>query len=497
MEETHMTISNHNDSEVRRRMNTLQVDNLGIAYRILYKSIVKYVIPQVNKAFRTTKLPPRLDEIEKEFERKLHRPRSIYKYDVLDKAVRAYENIPDIPYTNGPQLIEDYSHPWRKSERYVFDDTLKRNKRALKKAAGLPKFGKKRDQIADALQFVDSVYSQPAALDKLYSIMPGYRTQQSPIDDPKVRLTHIIPVSQWAAECFCFDNGITRTIEANRKDDNEIKLFYDTPENIQTWYDHWNGEVIDWVNADATQYDVTVRAAELSACIQYFGGDCEFLDNVEDYIISADIVMPYGDIKRRGGMPSGSKITNLGDGWTNVADVLEAFERLKLRKFIKCIILNGDDISVEMATKVDTKTLDKFDRYSRRNVNPGKSKIGGFLWNSKWYIEGELRTRPVYRVLNSLMFKEHQINPITGSKEYVAIATAQQLQDIEQHPLSDLVYRLIAKIDKYPISQLSDAQLVEAAEAYVDDHNWNVDWVSDPATMIRDLKKSRYAEIAG
>jgi hypothetical protein len=476
----------------------MQQDNTGIAKRILHDRIVKVVIPKVNKAFNTAEgWPSGLRIVEEDFKAKLYRPRSVYEFKVLEQLTNEYRLVEDTPYTTGPDLLEDLfpDHPFRGSKRWSFDAKLERNKRALKKGGSLPNGGDKQSNFAAAVQYVNEVIFPGNSIDKMFSILIYHRTQQqNAAGDTKVRPVHGFPTSTWYIEGIAFDDGITLTIKANGGDSNRIKLFYCEPGEIHRWFQNQSSGVVCWVNIDATGYDRNVGASELAVAVQHLAGGYEFTNLVSDYIIRASLVMPAGDIHRNGGQPSGSKQTNWGDALTNLLDHLEALSRLGLLKYLRCVLINGDDITFGFSTWVTAQNREKWARYSRREINPSKSHTGKFGWNSKWYIDDEIMTRPVYRVLNSLMFKEHQTNPITGSKEYVAIATAQQLEDLADHPLADLVLREVKRIDKYPVEAFTAKELRPAMEAYVDDHNWSVDWMSTVDDRIQQLQTGAYAK---
>lgn len=454
------------------------------------------LLPVVNRHFNTTSIPSGLDEIELKYKERVEWPRSRYDPKAFYTAVNAFRYIPDEPYVNGPELIKQFNHPWRVSTRFEVDLTLDRNKRALKKAASLPAFGKKQEQIAAAKQYVSSVIKPSGAIQDMYSIMPGYRTQQSSIDDPKVRLIWAFPSSTWLLEDEAYDDGISRTIEENRGENNKhIKLFYCRPEEVSRWVKDSSSRVQHWANLDATQYDATVRASELAECIHHFAGDYEFADLLADYQIRASLVLSQGDLIRQGGMPSGSKITNLGDGWTNVADVLGGLERMKILRYLEAVLVSGDDISLGFSTKLTKSNINKLNRYSRRNINADKSMLREYVWNSKWYMDEDIMTRPVYRVINSMIFKEHQTNPITGSKEYVTIAFAQQVKDLEEHPLFEKLLPAFLAVNKYPLSSMGDDQIREAADHYVDEH-YNAQ-VHTSDEFIKQLRESKLVQAGG
>jgi hypothetical protein len=308
----------------------------------------------------------------------------------------------------------------------------------------------------------------------------------------------MIPTHVWLKKCILYDNKLSQTINANRgKTKLDFKLFYDDPAGIKRWYQTATNshKIVDWLNADASSFDASVGRSELEDMVHYLSGNHRDAGLLADYLARAKLVMPDKDIERNGGMPSGSKITNWGDSFANIKDSLEVVQELGLEKFLEVILCNGDDISLGFSTKITGENLRRWDRFSRRNVNAEKSVVGDYVWNSKWYIDNKIMTRPIFRVLNSLMFKEHQINPITGSKQYVAVAVAQQLADVAEHPLADELYQQIAKIDKYPLSTFTDEELIPYIEAYLDDHNWAIDWMGTPKNYLKKLRKTPYADI--
>ena len=495
-----MTISLRKSPEVTRRFANIVKDNLGIAVRPLKPKIEKDVIPAMNRIWNTTRLPTGLDQLEKEFRDKVFRPRSRYKYSVLREGCLKYQYVPDIPYKAESSLDSiPYRHPFKSSLSHELDLTLDRNIRALKKGPGLPfrpPRGKKADAWRGAKQYNTFIVKPSRSTKWCYSIFPGHRTQQSPLDSPKVRLVWQIPCHIWLMECEAYDDGLSRTVSENKGNiQNEIKLFYDTPEGIHKWYTNKSTSVIDWLNADASSFDASVGRSELADIVRYLGGGYRYSDLLADYTATAALVMPEGDIVRNGGMPSGSKLTNWGDSYANTRDGIEVINQLGLSKYLEVILCNGDDISLGFSTKLRNEQLEKWDRYSRRNINAEKSQVGSYVWNSKWYIDNKIMTRPIFRVLNSLMFKEHQFNPITGSKQYVAVTVAQQLADVAEHPLADALYKEIGKIDKYPLSSFTDEELIPYVEAYLDDHSWAADWMGNPKNYIKKLRRTPYADL--
>lgn len=476
--------------EVKRRLTSIQTDNVGIAKRPLHGVVMRSLLPWWRRKYRSSKLPSGLDEIERKYLERVDWPRSVYKYSILRDQCTPFEHVDNRgKYT----YKHDLTHPWCKSTSFKFDISLGRNKRALKKAAGLPKFGKKREALNGAMQWNQQIKSSPS-LDKCYSIMPGYRTQQSRPGDEKVRLVWSVPIHIWQLECEAIDDAITRTISANKNMVKQVKLFYDTPEGVHKWVKHFYSEVKFWMNVDASQYDSTVQQHELASCVEYFAGEYELARLLAEYLSYSSLVMPERDINRSGGMPSGSKFTNLGDGWTNVNDIMESLHVMKLDRYVVCVLVNGDDISIGFNTKLTDANMGKLAKLSRREINPAKSVVGQYVWNSKWYADDNIITRPIGRVLNSMAFKEHQSDPITGSKEYVAISIAQQLKDVELHPMGSEFIKEVHKYDKYPIAKFTDKELIDAATTYVEDHGWRDD-IQTPQELIATVRSSVYQKL--
>lgn len=490
------TIYNENDpvwKDFFRRMNTRQDDVLE---RKMAPILRKKLKPLISKLERTTKMPPGLTKQEAKYRERAEWPRSIYIPEVLWDLCKAFESIPDSQPLK-LEYLDTYEHPWMRSSSFVFDESLDRNKHSLTKSAGPPRFGKKRDELAAAKQYVSEVLKPDPKLENSYCIAPGTRTQQSSPEDPKIRLVWMIPITTWIIESEAVDDAITKTIEATASKPHQIFVFYTQLSGLKEWFAKFEGEVMQWVNLDATVYDSTVTAVELDQLVEYFVGDFEFSEFIAQYLKQAELALPHGLMSRYGGMPSGSKFTNLGDGWTNVLDIIESFARFKLDRFIVCIAVNGDDITVGLSTKLSEDNLKKISTVSRRNINYTKSELGTYVWNSKLVVEvdqsGEvLITRPAWRVYNSLCFTERVRGPIFASKEYIELATASILQDIEEHPYGDQIIDLVASVTKFHLSTMSNDQLQDAANAYLGDNVWREE--RDTNELIDSLRSTRYGQ---
>jgi hypothetical protein len=476
--------------EVERYLGTLRTDNLGNSERKLAPLIRKKVLPIYRKELRTVTLPPGLDHREEVDLEKVEWPKGLYMYKMLIQATEPYKNILD-----GSELVLSYldtwSHPWQKSLTHDYDDTLLRNRRSLSHGAGMPSMGTKRDQINAAILYNESLKG-PEDLDKCWSILAGFRAQKrtEPGTDPVMRLVWGTPVHYWHMECEAFDSAISQTIAnvQGRKDD--IFVFYVDASIALEWiHDKWPS-VVQWVNLDAEQFDSSVTAPELRQVVEYFAPDYYRKDLIAEYLIHANLIMPDEIISRSGGMPSGTKITNLGDGFVNVLDFIEAFARYKLDRYIECVLVNGDDISFGLSTKLTRQNLDKLNSASRRMLNVDKVELGPFVWNSSLYSNGDIICATVGKTLNNAMFTERQKSAIHGSREMIELKLAQQTKRIETNPIGVPVIKALASISKYSINTMSDEDLMPAAQALED-----ADYMErDAKSIINDARKSLYAE---
>jgi hypothetical protein len=129
-------------------------------------------------------------------------------------------------------------------------------------------------------------------------------------------------------------------------------VLYIEPSKILEWQKNFIGVVTTWLNVDAEKYDQSVQPSETEKAADYFYPDYEFKDLLVEYSNKADLVMPDEIISRNGGMPSGKKTTNLEDGFDNINDLLEALDKMGLYKYVVCILVNGDDITIGLSTKL-------------------------------------------------------------------------------------------------------------------------------------------------
>lgn len=487
------TISKAFDPErLRKRMDALMIDNLGIVKRPGADKIEREVLPMMRKYYRTTTLPPELNLLEAHFLEKVLYPRSRYSYEVLRDSTKSYDETAgkNATYTKGPELLKQFSFQWRPSTLFKFNPDTPRAKRALKHAAGLPTFGTKKEALQGVIQYNERVVKPSPKLARCYSVLPGYRTQQSPLDKPKVRLVWSIPAHIWHLESEALSSCIDNTIAAWH-DELDISLFYTDPAHIHEWFKECDSTTCWWAT-DAKQFDSTVQSCELAHAWHYLAGGYEYVDLLADYSAKSDIVMPSGIFSRDGGMPSGSLITNIGDGLVNIIDALEVLDRMKLLRYLSKILVNGDDMSLGFSTKLTEDNLKTYQKYTRRVIEPDKSALTHqSMINSKWYFDFDMYTRPIFRAINSLMFKEAESDPLTGSREYVAIARAQIMKDIEMHPYFDYFAGLMRKIEKYSWAEIEGSpRFKESVDKYVDSHDYLATSTSDE--FVSSLRKSRY-----
>ena len=462
---------------------------MGNSERKLAPMILKHTVPLYTKLVRTVAMPPGLIKRELIDLKKVKWPKGLYEFKSLERATEPYYNVPD-----GEELVLDYlnafTHPWERSLSYNYDDTLLRNRRSLSHGAGAPHLGKKRDAIAEAILYNENLKGA-SDLEKCWSILAGFRAQKrtEPGTDPDVRLVWGTPCHFWHMECEAFDSAITETIANVRQRQDDIFVFY-TDASIALEWIASKSNVVEWANLDAEQFDASVTAPELRQVVEYFAPDYFRKDLIAEYLVSAQLYMPNEIVSRSGGMPSGSKITNLGDGFVNVLDFIEAFARYKLDKYIECIMVNGDDISFGLSTRLSDENLDKISLASRRKLNVDKVERGPFVWNSSLFSDGDIICATVGKVLNNTMYTERMKSAIHGSREMIELKMSQQTKRIEQNPIGPDVIKSLASLSKYHISTMSNEELMPAAQA-LELEDWQE---KDASDIIDEARKSLYAE---
>lgn len=480
---------------LRNVLDGLTHDNTNVVKRPGAKEILGPVFTEVRKAHRTIHVPTSLALIDDQNLEKVMQPRSIYKYSVFKTKIQPFTQVSDEPCTY-ENLFDEYKQDvcWRPSSNFKLDLTLLRNRRAMRKAAGFPNGGKKADAVQGAIQYNDNVVKPSNSISKCWADVPGYRTQQSPPDDPKIRLIFSKPCHMWLMGAEALDDSITKTITESRSLEHRFQvLYFDARTQLKEWMNKFAATVTHWIYIDSTAYDTCVQSKEISACWAYLAHDYPWWELCAEHNAHADIVMPEGIVHRTGGMSSGGKITNMGDGITNLFDHLEVLKQMRLERYLVCVLINGDDITFGFSTRITKANLDKWANLSRRVISPEKSiAFDDALLNSKWYCDGTITTRSIFRAINSLVFKERESSALTANAIYVAIARHQILLDVEEHPLFEVLAKNLAKYEEKSLSQaMEDPRWSETLEYYVGSHDYMGDL--DVDEFVSTLSKSRYA----
>jgi hypothetical protein len=395
-------------------------------------------------------------------------------------------------------VFENYSHPYRPSSEHVFDENSRRVKDVKDKGGGMPLMESKGVALPKALQYVNEVLKPTRDWNYCYSILMGVRTQQSPPNGPwKVRPIWQVSTADWILGVEALASALENT-DAAVNPNLDLYLFHSTPEMLLEWYKNKESEVDEWVNLDWQTFDKDVCVEEHEWHADQFYPNYEYKDLRLGWLINATVMTPDGDLAREGAEPSGDIGTNHMDSTTNEQDTYESLVISRLDKFYVCSVTNGDDKSLGMSTKITDDNLEKIAKHSRRQLNVDKVDVGDYVWNSKWVICKDATgkafiTRPVYRVLNSTIYAERVKQAVAGSKEYVELVLAQQLQSIEQHPFGPEVIKLYSKHNKYHISEFSNDQLREAADLWLNNHNW-MDWLGDSDDVIDQARNSMYGQ---
>jgi hypothetical protein len=422
-------------------------------------------------------------------------PRSVFKTSILLEAIDKFKYVKDEP-NHYIELFDEYKDEmcWRPSSKYNFDATSQRNRRSMRKGAALPEGGKKRDALQGAIQYNEHVVKPSNNIDKCWSDVSGYRTQQSEPGDEKVRLVFMKPAHMWVMEGEALDDSIDQTVIEAQKLSHRFQVFYfDARTGLKEWMNKYISEVTHWVYIDATSYDTAVQNLEISACWTLLAPQYEFRELLIQHTASADLITPGGIVHRNGGMSSGGKITNPGDGLTNLFDHLECLRQLRLLRYLECVLINGDDITFGFSTHITDENLRKWANISRRDVSPDKSiKFDDALVNSKWWCDGSILTRSIFRAINSLAFAERESSALSANAVYVAIARHQILLDVEEHPLFEVLAKELAKYEEYPLKEAqADPRWAETLEYYFDTHDYmgNI----DSTQFVTEMEQSRYA----
>jgi hypothetical protein len=482
---------------IRDKLEFLTRDNPNPVYRPAAAGVKLNLVPFWTKLVnsRGKELPDHLLELEIQYKERVFWQRSNYMWATLKDMLHAFSN--SLHYVERPILAEDELETYipisnLRARTYGFDA----RGADLSKSAGLPRFGSKRDQMVGMKQHADIIKS--SSLKEMYPIFPGFRTQQSPPDIPKVRGINMIPGSTWVLEREAWPDVLRRAKEHWNKPGSAVDHM--PPE--QTWklFCMKAAESQSISVIDSTLYDTTVHANENEASVELFIPGYEFKDLLKEYYNKAEILMPKGEmIERNGGMSSGRTDTNFTDSWTNIADLIQSAGPI-LRYFVGYHV-RGDDIILFWSTQVRKQNIEGISRRSRRTINPDKSDIrSSTAWFAKLYLDPGLQgwCKPGFLVANSLSFKERESDAITSSKEYAAIAATNILSSMEHHPWGDeFRSQYWRRCDKYPITSFGREELVDAMKAYQSSHSWQVEHgilPEDPAEAVDKLRASWAAE---
>lgn len=490
-----------NSLPVKRRLDALQHDNTDPVYRPAGKRVLEKLVPVTRKLLfsRGKELPQDLRDLEMRYLERISWQRSRYVYKVLLNNVQKFTETLNFPKLTYDPLkdIEDWI-PIQKIKSTSYD--LKTEGHDMTKSAGLPKFGSKKENLAAAKQYLSSL-GKPGLSD-LYPAFLGYRTQQSPEDDPKVRNINMVPITTWLLEIQMLDSAIANA-KANWISTDRTTVHYTDLNTAFQWICDKISQCQSVVMLDASNYDMSVYQEEISGSLRLLAPEYEHIEVLIEYYNTAPILAPIGYILRKGGILSGTVGTNILDSITNILDIVRACELIGLARYIIGIRVNGDDIVVFLSTQARSKNINDIDKGSKRTISEAKSSITtSSAWFSKIYFDPGLPgpTKPVHLVVNSLAFKERESDAVTSSKEYAAIAATQILGYLEHHPWGTIIRdEYWRKCDKYPISgfDANDPQVREVAGAYLSRHNWAVETgqlPSDPVAYFKELQSSWAAE---
>jgi hypothetical protein len=391
----------------------------------------------------------------------------------------------------------------------------------LTKSAGLPyylnKDPEKRSKRANFRAIISNgneLESNPR-LENSYPAAPQYRTQQnkgpgdSP-DDRNLRAINQEPGDVWYLDTKVIGDAIDNVKRSKGKVNDRVFVDYVDQATLYQRFLEFQAHSKSIVVLDAHAYDHDVTSGEQQTYISELGANYPEQDTVSflsDWYNKAEFTMPTDDgtgivyISKDGGMPSGTKGTNLIDSISNVNDIIESLG--PLASHVIGIIVLGDDIIVFFNSVVDTTGINKMASNSRRVINADKSDVfPDTAWFAKVYLDPDLPgwTKPVFLVLNSLTFKERESESIAASKYYGAIAATSILNSLENHPFgTQIVEYYWKRIDKYPIAGFTDKELAPAAEHYLKSHSWAVEHGQYPDSsreFVRTLKNSWAAKLS-
>jgi hypothetical protein len=285
-----------------------------------------------------------------------------------------------------------------------------------------------------------------------------------------------------------------------------MSVDYMDPSNTYANFVDMAPKVKSIVVLDATGFEYDVNRGENAYYISELAPTFEFSEQMIDYYNTAEVVMPDEQggiqfIEKDGGMPSGVVGTNLLESMMNAEDIIRSSG--PINRFFEGYHVRGDDIITYWDTRLEKSNIEKLASNSLRSINPDKSDVRtDSAWFAKLYLDTHLSgwTKPVFLVLNSLIFKERESDPITSTKYYTSIASTSILNSLEHHPFgSEVVQAYWKDVDKYSLHDLDDAGLETAATKYIQSHNWQAEHgiiSDDPRQFVKEIRSSWAAEVS-
>lgn len=495
-----------NTVKIERYLDGLNHDNMGIAYRgPLGERILKNVVPEAKRIVRQSckKYPRLLADLEIKYLERVEWPKSQYSVKAYKETLRTWANAKLYPTWWEDNLdtfksLESYADWWKEqglklpffqSRRFKFDTTG----RDLSKGAGLPKMGPKRINLGPAVQYANRIKEDPSI--PAWMILCGRRTQQAKPGVTKSRPILGDPISEWVLEIEAYGDSINQAADHAKVASKDVQLGYAPPEVIHKYI--FNQEWTEAIVLDYTQYGATITAQELASHLRWLAGDYDgrVVDHIIDHNCRCPLIGPGPElINKYAGGPDGKITTNLVDSSTNLVETDHNMHVQKLDKYYSGWLVNGDDIAILLRTMLTDENVAKLSSNSTRTLNADKVvRDTEGVWFSKVLYLPSFFCKPIMLVLNSTIFREHEADPLTGSAAYVAVALAQQMEWLRDHPDGEKIAKLVKREDKHPIEVIPDDQRKAAEKLYVSKHNWMEDAGQEEA--VARLSTGFYASV--
>jgi hypothetical protein len=435
--------------------------------------------------------------LEEKYSERILWQKSNYQYDALLKSALLYE---EITLNFDTITVDDSWYRWIPVNKLkVSDFSFNTIGVDMSKSAGLPNFGTKESQLGYARQYANEVIKTNPVMSNVYCSFLGFRTQQSPPEEPKNRDIHMDSMGAWVLERES-DSKVIPLMQEHWKwsDTYPTEPAFSPP---QRWYElmvEHSPKVKTWVVMDASDYNKYVYPEEVDYYTNATILDYEFAPLISDLAKYKEVQTPDGYIERNGGTMSGDIRTSPQNSFTNVGENTNAITKRKLDRYVVIILVNGDDIIIGFETGFNKTDINALAEGRIRKFNPDKGFTSSTAaWFSKTYLDPSLGgpTKPIYLVGNSVIFKEKESDPATSGKEYALIAATAQLEYLEHHPSGTEVVKAYRSIDKYDNSILhgDNERAVSAARAYISRHNYQVEAGQirgDPRQLLEDVNNS-------